>query len=76
MAATTKITQSFTVASQAGDVFQIEEHTRCVTARVAGVKKETLGKAYLKTNDGRGVLANDNGSYAIPSLGVTAYRTP
>jgi hypothetical protein len=34
-----------------------------------------MGKAYLKTDDGRGVLKNDNGSFSIPSLGVTAHRS-
>jgi hypothetical protein len=75
MALTTKITESFTISSQAGEVFNIQEHTRCDTARVAGVKRETMGKAYLKTDDGRGVLKNDNGSFSIPSLGLTAHRS-
>jgi hypothetical protein len=75
MALTTKITEIFTISSQAGEVFNIQEHTRCETARVAGVKRETMGKAYLKTDDGRGVLKNDNGSFSIPSLGLTAHRS-
>jgi hypothetical protein len=75
MALTTKITEIFTISSQAGEVFNIQEHTRCDTARVAGVKRETMGKAYLKTDDGRGVLKNDNGSFSIPSLGLTAHRS-
>jgi hypothetical protein len=75
MALTTKITETFTVAAQSGEVFNVQEHTRCETARIAGVKRETMGKAYLKTDDGRGVLKNDNGSFSIPSLGVTAHRS-
>ena len=75
MALTTKITESFTISAQTGEVFNVHEHTRCETARVAGVKRETLGKAYLKTDDGRGVLKNDNGSFSIPSLGMTAHRS-
>lgn len=75
MALTTKITESFNISTQAGEVFNVEEHTRCETARVAGVKRETMGKAYLKTADGRGVLRNDNGSFSIPSLGLTAHRS-
>jgi hypothetical protein len=75
MALSTKITESFTISSQAGEVFNIQEHTRCETARVAGVKRETMGKAYFKTDDGRGVLQNDNGSFSIPSLGLTAHRS-
>jgi hypothetical protein len=74
MALTTKITESFTISSSTGEVFNIQEHTRCETARVAGVKRETMGKSYLKTDDGRGVLKNDNGSFSIPSLGTTAHR--
>ena len=74
MALSTKITESFTISSQAGEVFNIQEHTRCETARVSGVKRETMGKAYLKTEDGRGVLKNDNGSFSIPSLGLTVHR--
>jgi hypothetical protein len=75
MALTTKITESFTISAASGEVFTVQEHTRCETARVAGVKRETMGKAYLKTEDGRGVLKNDNGSFSIPSLGMTAHRS-
>jgi hypothetical protein len=76
MASSLKITDSFSVASSSGEVFNVEEHTRCETARVAGVKRETMGKAFLKTDEGRGVLKNDNGSFSIPSLGMTAHRAP
>lgn len=75
MAFSTKITESFTVATSNGDVFNVQTHTRCETARIAGVKRETLGKVFLKTDDGRGVLKNDNGSFSIPSLGMTAHRS-
>ena len=75
MARTTKITESFTITAQTGQLFNVQEHTRCETTRVAGVKRETLGKAYLKTDDGRGVLRNDNGSFSIPSLGTIAHRS-
>ena len=75
MASTIKITESFTIAAPSGEVFSVQEHTRCESAKVAGVKRETMGKAYLKTDDGRGVLKNDNGSFSIPSLGVTAHRS-
>jgi hypothetical protein len=75
MALTTKITETFTISASTGEVFNVQEHTRCETARVAGVKRETMGKAYLKTEDGRGVLKNDNGSFSIPSLGMTAHRS-
>lgn len=75
MALTTKITESFNISTQAGEVFNVEEHTRCETARIGGVKRETMGKAYLKTTEGRGVLKNDNGSFSIPSLGITAHRS-
>jgi hypothetical protein len=75
MATSTKITQTFTIAAKTGESYCVHEHTRCETAKVNGVKRETLGKAYLKTDDGRGVLKNDNGSFSIPSLGIVAHRT-
>ena len=75
MASTIKITESFTISAQSGETFSVQEHTRCETIRVAGVKRETLGRTFLKTEDGRGVLKNDNGSFSIPSLGVTANRS-
>lgn len=75
VASTIKITETFTIAAQSGETFGVQEHTRCETVKVAGVKRETLGRAFLKTDDGRGVLRNDNGSFSIPSLGVTALRS-
>jgi hypothetical protein len=75
MATSIKITESFTIAAPNGELFNVQEHTRCETAKVAGVKRETLGNVFLKTNDGRGVLKNDNGSYSIPSLNMTAHRS-
>jgi hypothetical protein len=75
MASSIKITENFTIAAQSGETFSVQEHTRCESAKIAGVKRETLGRTFLKTSDGRGVLKNDNGSFSIPSLGVTALRS-
>ena len=75
MASSIKITQTFTIAAKSGETYTVNEHTRCESSKVEGVKRVVLGKAYLKTDDGRGVLKNDNGSFSIPSLGVTAQRT-
>ena len=75
MASTIKITESFTIAAQTGEVYNVLEHTRVETTKVAGVKRETVGSVYLKTADGRGVVKNDNGSFSIPSLKVIAHRS-
>jgi hypothetical protein len=75
MAASIKITETFTIKSAAGDVYRVLEHTRCVTAKVGGVTRESLGRVFYKTEDGRGVLKNaDDNTYAIPSLGIKAAR--
>jgi hypothetical protein len=74
MATKIKITESFTVTAGNGESYLIEEHTRCSTTKRAGVVHEQIGGIWLKTNDGRGVLKNDDNTYSIPSLGVKAVR--
>lgn len=75
MAASIKITETFTIKSASGDVYRVMEHTRCVSSKVAGVTREVIGRAFYKTEDGRGVLKNpDDNTYAIPSLGIKAAR--
>jgi len=75
MASSIKITDRFTIVAENGDVFNVQQHTPVETAKVAGVKRETLGRAYLKTDDGRGVVPNEDGSFLIPSLKITAHRS-
>ena len=75
MKSTIKITDSFTIVADGGAVFTVQEHTPVETKKVAGVKRETMRRAYLKTEEGRGVIKNDNGSFSIPSLKVTAHRS-
>jgi hypothetical protein len=72
MAAHVKITQSFSITSATGDLYVVQEHTRYTTVNVDGVKRQQLGRAFLKTEDGRGVLKNPDNTYAIPSLGIKA----
>jgi hypothetical protein len=72
MATNIKITQSFSVTAGTGDLYVVQEHTRFTTINVDGVKKQQLGRAFLKTEDGRGVLKNPDNTYAIPSLGIKA----
>jgi hypothetical protein len=75
MASTIRITDSFTIVAENGEVFNVQEHTPIDTGKVAGVKRETMGDTYLKTDGGRGVIKNDDGSFSIPSLKVTAHRS-
>ena len=72
MAANIKITQSFSITSSTGDSYLVQEHTRYTTVNVDGVKRQQMGRAFLKTEDGRGVLKNPDNTYAIPSLGIKA----
>ena len=72
MAANIKITQSFSITSSAGESYVVQEHTRYTTVNVDGVKRQQFGRAFLKTEDGRGVLKNPDNTYAIPSLGIKA----
>ena len=75
MPSTIRITGEFTIAAPSGEVFNVQEHTHVETAKVGGVKRETIGRVYLKTDEGRGVIKNNNGSFSIPSLNVTAQRS-
>ncbi len=71
----TKITDTFTLTGDGGTVYNVQEHTRYEVKKVADVKTEVLGRVYLLTDDGRGVIKNDiENSYSIPSLGVKAVR--
>lgn len=71
----TKITEEFVIAGAAGEEYAIQEHTRYTTTTVGGKKSEVLGRAYLLTADGRGVLkANGQNAYSIPSLGLQSLR--
>ncbi len=70
----TKITESFTVVDDNGTEHKVDEHTRYEVKKVDGVKSEVLGRSYLLTDDGRGVLKGDKGIYSIPSLGLKAVR--
>ena len=72
MATNIKVTQSFSVTAGTGDSYVVQEHTRYTTINVDGVKKQQLGRTFLKTEDGRGVLKNPDNTYAIPSLGIKA----
>jgi hypothetical protein len=72
MAASIKITQSFSITSSTGEAYVVQEHTRCNTINVAGVKRQEMGRIFYKTEDGRGVLKNPDNTYAIPSLGIKA----
>jgi hypothetical protein len=74
MAANTKITQSFSITSGTGESYVVQEHTRYTNINVGGIKKQQLGRAFLKTEDGRGVLKNPDDTYAIPSLGIKAAK--
>jgi hypothetical protein len=74
MAASIKITDTFQIVS-GEESYKVQEHTRCSTTLVHGVKKEQKGRIFYKTEDGRGVLKNaDNDTYAIPSLGIKAAK--
>jgi hypothetical protein len=71
MALKTKITETFAITASSGETYQVQEHTQVEVTRTGGVKREKVGRSYLKTEDGRGVLKNsDNNTYAIPSLGI------
>jgi hypothetical protein len=70
----TKITDQFSIVGDGGETYEVEEHTRYEVKKVGGVKSETMGRAYLVTVDGRGVLKQDGRAYSIPSLGVKALR--
>lgn len=74
MAVKTKITDSFTLTADDGEVYQVEEHTRYTVKRLPGGSREELGASYLKTEDGRGVTRNSDNTYSIPSLGIKAVR--
>jgi hypothetical protein len=70
----TKITDRFTIT--AGEAtYNVEEHTRYEVKNINDVKTEVLGRKYLLTDDGRGVIKNEiDNSYTIPSLGIKAVR--
>ena len=71
----TKITDTFTITADGGTVYNVQEHTRYEVKKVADVKTEVLGRVYLLTDDGRGVIKNEiENSYSIPSLGVKGVR--
>jgi hypothetical protein len=71
----TKITETFTITASNGDTYQVQEHTRYEVTKSKAGNQEHLGRAYYKTEDGRGVLKNaDDNTYTIPSLGVKASR--
>lgn len=71
----TKVTDTFTLVDDNGAEHRVEEHTRYEVKKVDGVKNEVLGRAYLMTVDGRGVLKIDKGNtFSIPSLGLKAVR--
>jgi len=74
MAANVKITESFSITSGTGELYVVQEHTRYTNVNVGGVKKQQMGRAFLKTEDGRGVLKNADNTYAIPSLGIKAAK--
>ena len=69
-----KVTDSFTVTDDDGQVHLIQEHTRYTVKKVAGVNREELGASYLKTEDDRGVIKNPDNTYSIPSLAIKAAR--
>ena len=70
-----KVTQAFTITASNGDVYQVEEHTKYAVTKLPSGSREDLGRTYLKTVDGRGVIKNhDDNTYSIPSLGVKATR--
>jgi hypothetical protein len=72
----TKITETFTLVDDNGETHKVEEHTRYEIKKVNGEKQEILGRAFLLTDAGRGVLKNiKDGSYSIPSLSVKAIRS-
>ena len=72
---TTKITETFQLIDDNGAVHVVQEHTRLEVKKVDGEKREILGRAYLLTDQGRGVLKNIvDGSYSIPSLSIKAVR--
>jgi hypothetical protein len=71
----TKITEQFTAVGDGGEEYNIQEHTRCETKSIEGKKTEVLGRAYLLTADGRGVLKTDSHNvYSIPSLNLRVFR--
>lgn len=71
----TKITDTFTLTDNAGTVYKVQEHTRYEVKKIADVKTEVLGRVYLCTDDGRGVIKNHiENTYSIPSLGIKAIR--
>ena len=71
MANSIKITQTFEIVASTGDTYRVEEHTRCSTVLVNGVRQEKRGRIFYKTAEGRGVLKNaDNDTFAIPSLDI------
>jgi len=74
MATKTKVTDEFTVTDDDGQVHPVQEHTRYEVKKVAGKSREDILASYLKTEDGRGVIKNDDDTYSIPSLGVKAVR--
>ena len=75
VAVKTKITEQFTAVGDGGEEYSIQEHTRWETKSVEGKKTEVLGRAYLLTTDGRGVLKTDShGVYSIPSLNLRVFR--
>jgi len=72
----TKITETFTLVDDNGETHKVEEHTRYEIKKVNGEKREVIGRAFLLTDGGRGVLKNvKDGSYSIPSLSVKAIRS-
>jgi hypothetical protein len=71
----TKVTDTFTVVGDNGEIYTVEQHTRYENKKVDGTKTEILGKSYFLTSDGRGVLKNEkDGSYTIPSLNIKAMK--
>lgn len=71
----TKVTDQFTLQGDDGVRYEVQEHTRYEMKMVNGSKTEVLGRAYLLTTDGRGVVQGmGQNAYTIPSLGIKAMR--
>lgn len=71
----TRITDTFMISTNGGETFKVVEHTKYETSKVAGVAREKIGRAFLKTEDGRGVIRNpDDNTYSIPSLEIKSAK--
>lgn len=74
MASREERSKSFSIMDGAGNVYFLQRVTEILETNMGGQVFEEEGKSWYETDDGRGVNENTDGTFSIPSLGVTGNR--